>query len=145
MGGEGGGLPCPIFENQKRALILEKKDSDFIDLFHSVSRRKIPKCLTLGPFFLAFLMKCWSKYPNSMKPPLPWKISGFAPVTVFCREIYSSDFFGVFKKCYEESWFCVRLAKYYYNFSCFTISSLASSTAPVFHICFILNAYECNK
>ena len=32
-----------------------------------------------GAFFLDFLIKCLSTCPNFTKPPLPRKISGFAP------------------------------------------------------------------
>ena len=46
-----------------------------------VSRRKKSKTFpcSCSAFFLVFLTKCLSGYPNSTKPPLPWKISSCAP------------------------------------------------------------------
>ena len=46
-----------------------------------VSRRKKSKTFpcSCSAFFLVFLTKCLSGYPNSTKLPLPWKISSYAP------------------------------------------------------------------
>ena len=44
-----------------------------------VSRRKSSKMFPWGVFFLVYLTKSLLTCPNSIKPPLPWKISSCAP------------------------------------------------------------------
>ena len=87
-GGEGGGPPYPFFKIKKGALILKKKCPDCVhplvkfaiqNVVLRVSKRKNSKIFPCGAFFLDFLIKCLSKYPNFTKPPLPWKISSCVP------------------------------------------------------------------
>ena len=47
-----------------------------------VSREKNTKVYPVGSSFLVFLTKYLSNCPSSMKPPMPWKISGCMPVLV---------------------------------------------------------------
>ena len=75
-----GRPPLPFFENQKSALILEKKARIVPTFglnfpckiqFGEYLGEKTPKYIRAGPFFVVFLTKRLSKYPNSTKPPLP--------------------------------------------------------------------------
>ena len=43
--------------------------------------KESPKCFHTGPFFSVLQIKCLSKCPYFKKPPLPWKIPGYAPVS----------------------------------------------------------------
>ena len=51
---------------------------------------KTPKCFPVGSFFLVFLTKCLLKCPKPMKPPLPWKVSGWVHALShysFCKKL----------------------------------------------------------
>ena len=83
-----GGLPWPSLKIKRSALILEKNCPHCIhplvkfaiqNVVLKVSKRKNSKIFPCGAFFLDFLIKCLSTYPNFTIPPLPWKISGCAP------------------------------------------------------------------
>ena len=71
-----------------------------------------PKFFTTGSFFLLFLTKCLSKCPNSMKPPLPWKIFGcawkysFVETFVNCSFIYIKDVIYSAKWVFIQKLFC---------------------------------------
>ena len=75
----GGGLPCPFFEIQKSALILEKGPvgvhlwikCSVQNVVLRVSMKKNRKYYPAWPCFLVFLTKCLSKRLSSTKPPLP--------------------------------------------------------------------------
>ena len=83
LGGGGGGRPLlSFFENQKKRPNSKKKCPDCVlpwvkfsiqNVVWRVSRRKNAKV-----FFLDFLT-CLSKCPNSKRPPLPGKVSDWAP------------------------------------------------------------------
>ena len=55
--------------------------------------KKISEIFSAGPSFRMFQIKCLSKCPYFQKPPLPWKILGYAPLqltewtdlNVFCN------------------------------------------------------------
>ena len=72
----------PFFKNHKKC------HSDSVHLWVKisiqnvvlrVSRRKNSKIFPCGTFFFKFLTKCLSKWPNSPKLPLLWKISDCTP------------------------------------------------------------------
>ena len=76
-GRDGGEAPQPFFENQKKALILEKKgpncvhswvESSIQNVVLRVSWRKSYKILPCRAFFLVFLTKGLLKCPNFTSP-----------------------------------------------------------------------------
>ena len=72
----GRGLPCPFLKKvpwfwEKKVLIVSIFGLNIL----SKRLQNFP-CRT---FFLVFLTKFLLKSPNSVKLPLPWKISGYAP------------------------------------------------------------------
>ena len=91
----------PFFENRKNGPDFGTKgpncvhswvESSIQNLVLRVSRRKSSKIFPCGAFFCVFdegLSKC----PNSTKPPLPWKISGCAPVISVCITYLFFDLF----------------------------------------------------
>ena len=90
LGGRGEVSPALFWKSKKSALIFGKKGPVIVHLCVEysiqnvvlrVSRRKNSKNFPCrAHFFLVFLAEFLSKYPNSVKCPLPWKISGNAPV-----------------------------------------------------------------
>ena len=89
--GGGGGEEAStalFWKSKKSALILEKKGPYCVhpwveyaiqNIVLRVSRRKSSKMFPWGVFFLVYLTKSLLTCPNSIKPPLPWKISSCAP------------------------------------------------------------------
>ena len=79
--------PC-VFLNIEKIVLIWKKVPDYVDLWVKFSiqkgvlrlSRKKNQIFPCGFFFLVFLTKCLPECPSSTKPPLPWKISGCAPV-----------------------------------------------------------------
>ena len=65
----------------------EREEASLALFWKSKKEKKLQNSSLQGIFFLAFLMKCSSKCPNSTKPPLPWKSSGCASL----RQINSTD------------------------------------------------------
>ena len=87
--GEGEVSPALFWKLKKSVLIFGKKglvsvhlcvEYSIQNVVLRVSRRKIPKFSLRAHFFRVFLAEFLSKYPNSVKHPLPWKFSGNAPV-----------------------------------------------------------------
>ena len=88
--GEQVGSPAlSILRNQKKFPNLGKKPWLCLSLdglnfpfkmwFQQYVGEKTPKFFPAEPFFRVFLTKWLSKCLHSIKPPLPWKISGCAP------------------------------------------------------------------
>ena len=93
--GEKGGRPTlTLFWKSRKVPWFWKKDPNCVHLWAEFSiqnvvlrssRKKSSKMFpcsalfTFFVFFLCFLTKSLSKYPNSTKLPQPWKISGCAP------------------------------------------------------------------
>ena len=82
-------LICTTRGNQKKCPDFGKKCPDSVhpllkfviqNVVLRVSKRKNSEIFLCGAFFLDFLIKCLSKCSNFTKPPLPWEISGCAPV-----------------------------------------------------------------
>ena len=48
-------------------------------LFQAYLGKKSPKFFPAGPFIRIRQIKCLSRCPYFHKPPLPWKITGYAP------------------------------------------------------------------
>ena len=96
---------------EKDALILEKKGLDCVHLWVKFSIQnvvqeylgeKASKMFSAEPFFVVLLMKCLLKCSSSMKPPLPWKISGFVSARrhySFCKTLH--------RKCLTVFWICL--------------------------------------
>ena len=59
-------------------------ESSILNVLLIVPRRKSSKLFPCGTFFLVFLTKRLSKYPNSEKLLLHWKVSGCAPKPCYC-------------------------------------------------------------
>ena len=96
LGGRAEASPA-LFWKLKKVAWFWKKVLDCVHLWVKfsiqnvvlrVSRRKSSKSFSVGPFLHKFLRKCLSKCPNSMKPSLPWKISGCAPASLFQMEAF---------------------------------------------------------
>ena len=77
-----------FFENQKKCLVFGKKGPDCLhpwlkfsiqNVVLRLSRRKNSKMFPREAFFLLFLTKCLSKFPNSTKTPLHQNISVCVP------------------------------------------------------------------
>ena len=64
-GAEGGGVPFPF--------------SKFKENCPDFGKQSFGKFFPAGLFFRMFQIKCLSKCPYFQKPPLPWKIPGYAP------------------------------------------------------------------
>ena len=62
---------------------------------------------TVEPFFLVFLTKCLSKCLSSMKPPMPWKISGCVPALRHCSFCQTFHF-----KSMTVFWICLCFDNY---------------------------------
>ena len=81
--------PLLFFENRKKVPWFWKKKGPYCvhpwveyaiqNIVLRVSRRKSSKMFPWGVFFLVYLTKSLLTCPNSIKPPLPWKISSCAP------------------------------------------------------------------
>ena len=88
-GGRGEVSPARIQNLNKSALILGKNaltrfiygfNFSFKMLLQAHLGKKSLKYFSAGPFFRMFQIKCLSKCSYFQKPPLPWKIPGYAPV-----------------------------------------------------------------
>ena len=84
----GGGLHCSFLKIEKKCPDFGKKGPYCVhpwveyaiqNIVLRVSRRKSSKMFPWGVFFLVYLTKSLLTCPNSIKPPLPWKISSCAP------------------------------------------------------------------
>ena len=87
-GGEGEVSPALFQKLEKSPLICGKKCSDCGHLWVKfsfkmhilrVSRRKNRRFFPCEAFLSCVVGECLSKYPNSKKTPLPYKIPGYAP------------------------------------------------------------------
>ena len=89
-GAQQNGRPSlPFFEDREKTPDVRKKIRDCVHLLVKffienvvlgVSKKTTSTFLPAESFFV-FLTKCLSKCSRSTKPPLPWKISGCAPVS----------------------------------------------------------------
>ena len=116
--GEGGGLPCPFSKLKKKCPGFGKKHQGnfhvwvkFLseDAVLSVSRRKISEIFPAGRFFWMLQIKFSSKCPYFIKPPLPWKIPGYAPDNCVVLIILRISFWNVVNTLRNSAFFPVKI------------------------------------
>ena len=111
-GGRGGGRGAPLlfFENRMKCPDFGQKgpncvhplvESPVQNVVLKVSRRKSSRNFPCRAFLLVYLTKSFLKRPNSIKPPMYLKISGYKPACVnrLHAFFYKQRFFSTQPQC----------------------------------------------